>query len=41
MYALYFIISLLLETKTPEHFLGARIADSEVEKLRDVYFNKL
>ena len=41
MYVLYFIISLLLETKTPEHFLGARIADSEVEKLRDVYFNKL
>ena len=41
MYVLYFIISLLLETKTQDHFLGARIADSEVEKLRDVYFNKL
>jgi len=41
MYVLYFIISLLLETKEPEHFLGSRIADSEVEKLRDVYFNKL
>ena len=41
MYALYFIISLLLETRTTDHFLGERITDSEVEKLRDVYFNKL
>jgi hypothetical protein len=41
MYVLYFIISLLLETRTAKHFLGARIADSEVDKLRDVYFNKL
>ena len=41
MYALYFIISLLLETKGYEHFLKPRITDSDVSKLRDVYFNKL
>ena len=41
MYVLYFIISLLLETKEPEHFLKARISDADVNKLRDVYFNKL
>jgi hypothetical protein len=41
MYALYFIISLLLETKEPDHFLKKRISDEDVNKLRDVYFNKL
>jgi len=41
MYVLYFIITLLLETQGPDHFLKPRIADSDVNKLRDVYFNKL
>jgi hypothetical protein len=41
MYVLYFIISLLLETKEPDYFLKTIIPDSEVDKLRDVYFNKL
>jgi len=41
MYVLYFIISLLLETKEPDHFLKSRISDADVNKLRDVYFNKL
>jgi len=41
MYVLYFIISLLLETKEKEFFLKERISDNDVSKLRDVYFNKL
>jgi hypothetical protein len=41
MYVLYFIISLLLETKDPKFFLKERISDSDMSKLRDVYFNKL
>ena len=43
MYCLYFIITLLEETNTPEKFLDKnnRIPDSEMIKLRDIYFNKL
>jgi hypothetical protein len=41
MYVLYFIISLLLESKDKEFFLKERISDNDVSKLRDVYFNKL
>ena len=41
MYVLYFIISLLLETKEYKFFLKERISDSDMSKLRDVYFNKL
>jgi hypothetical protein len=41
MYVLYFIISLLLDTKEKEFFLTERISDTDVSKLRDVYFNKL
>lgn len=41
MYVLYFIISLLTETYKYQHFLKGRIKDSEVEQLRDIYFNKL
>jgi hypothetical protein len=43
MYCLYFIITLLEETNTPERFLDKKnkIPDSEMIKLRDIYFNKL
>ena len=41
MYCLFFIISLLKEDKTPDYFLKSRIKDSEVEKYRSIYFNKL
>ena len=41
MYCLFFIISLLKEDKTPEYFLRGRIKDSDVEKYRSIYFNKL
>jgi hypothetical protein len=43
MYCLYFIITLLEETNKPEKFLNKkiRIPDKEMEKYRDIYFNKL
>ena len=43
MYCLYFIITLLEETNTPERFLDKKnkIPDSEMINLRDIYFNKL
>ena len=41
MYALFFIISLLTEQHNAQHFLKGRIKDSDVEQLRDIYFNKL
>ena len=41
MYCLFFIISVLKEDKTPEYFLRGRIKDSDVEKYRSIYFNKL
>ena len=40
MYSLYFIIELLENKKTPEHFLTHRISDSEMEELRKQYFNE-
>jgi hypothetical protein len=43
MYCLYFIITLLEETNKPEKFLNKkiRIPDKEMEKYRDIYFNKV
>ena len=41
MYALFFIISLLTEKHNAQYFLKGRIKDSEVEQLRNIYFNKL
>ena len=41
MYALFFIISLLTEQHNSQYFLKGRIKDSDVEQLRDIYFNKL
>jgi hypothetical protein len=41
MYCLFFIISLLKEDKSPKYFLKNRIKDSDVEKYRSIYFNKL
>jgi hypothetical protein len=41
MYCLFFIISLLKEDKKPTFFLKNRIKDSDVEKYRSIYFNKL
>jgi hypothetical protein len=43
MYCLYFIISLLEETSKPTKFLNKKIkiSDKEMDKLRDIYFNKL
>jgi len=41
MYVLFFIISLLTNKHKPNHFLKGRIKDSDVEQLRDIYFNKL
>lgn len=43
MYCLYFIITLLEETNKPEKFLNKkiRIPDKEMEKYRDIYFNKI
>ena len=38
MYSLYFIISLLTGAHTPESFAAKRIPDSDMRKLRDVYF---
>jgi ribulose bisphosphate carboxylase small subunit len=39
MYSLYFIIELLKENKKYDFFIKNRIADKEVEEMRNVYFN--
>jgi hypothetical protein len=39
MYSMYFIIQLLTDNKTIEYFKTHRIPDSEMEKLRNEYFN--
>ena len=41
MYCIYFIISLLENKHTPEHFLKQRITDDEMKNIRDIYFNKI
>lgn len=40
MYSLYFIIQLLMDSKQPEYFNTHKIPDSEVFKLRKVFFNE-
>ena len=40
MYSLYFIIQLLMDTKTPEYFNTHKVPDPEVFKLRRVFFNE-
>lgn len=39
MYSLYFIISLLTDEKTHEHFMNKRVTDKDMKKLRNEYFN--
>lgn len=39
MYVLFFIISLLKDSKTPEYFKTNTITDNDVEELRHKYFN--
>ena len=41
MYCLYFIVSLLENRHTPEHFLKNRVTDEEMKNIRDIYFNKI
>ena len=41
LYCLYFIISLLNKKHNFDYFKKKRIADKHVEKLRNVYFNKI
>lgn len=40
MYSLYFIIQMLTDSKNPEYFNTHKIPDSEVFKLRKVFFNE-
>ncbi len=40
MYCLFFIVSLVRGDRKPVDFQKQRIADNEVRKLREVYFNK-
>ena len=40
MYAITIIVNLLKDFREPEFFIKNRIPDSEVEKHRDIYYNK-
>jgi hypothetical protein len=40
VYSLFFIINLLMETKTPDFFKIQSIKDNEIEKYRKIYFNE-
>jgi len=40
MYSLFMIINLLKETRTPEDFLTNIFTDKEIERFRNVFFNK-
>lgn len=40
MYSLYFILSMLKDTKTPNYFKKNKITDKQVEKYRNIYFNE-